>query len=231
MNKNYDAIIIGAGMSGLTAAIRLSLMGKRTCLLEKHGKTGGLNSYYSRGERSFDTGLHALTNFFEKKEHTPLRSILKQLRIPLDALKLIPQNKSRVVFPQTQLSFSNNIELLKEEISHKFPQEIDGFCYFLKILPTYAQAGASQKFVSTNQTLKEYLQNQLLREMLCYPVYSYGNADENDMNFSLFSMLFRSIYLEGLARPSGGIRPLLQILQEKLEQTGGILRLRCPVEK
>ena len=231
MNKTYDAIVIGAGMSGLAAAIRLSLMGKKICLLEKHSKSGGLNSYFARGKRSFDTGLHAVTNYFEKKEQTPLRSILKQLRIPLDALNLSAQKKSRIHFPQANLSFTNNIEDLKEDISSKFPQDIDGLCRLLAVLPTYAQAGEFKSFVSTNDTLKKYINESLLREMLCYPVYSYGNARENDMNFSLFSMLFRSIYLEGLSRPTGGIRSLLQILQDRLSESGGELRLRCPVEK
>ncbi|MCY4524951.1 MAG: FAD-dependent oxidoreductase, partial [Halobacteriovoraceae bacterium] len=231
MEKNYDAIVIGAGMSGLAAAIRLSLLGKKICLLEKHSKTGGLNSYFSRGSRNLDTGLHALTNYFKKKENTPLRSILKQLRIPQDSLELYPQNKSRIVFPRQTLNFTNDINDLKEEISQKFPRQINGFNSFLKELPTYAQAGASRYFTSTKLSLKKYMDDPLLCEMLCYPVYSYGNAREDDMNYSLFSILFRSIYLEGLARPAGGIRPLLRILQNKLEQAGGVLKLRTPVDK
>ena len=45
---NYDAIVIGAGMSGLAAGIRLAMFGKKVCVLEKHTIAGGLNSYYQR---------------------------------------------------------------------------------------------------------------------------------------------------------------------------------------
>ena len=66
----YDAIIIGAGMSGLAAGIRLAMYDKKVCILEQHVISGGLNSYYQRrdprgGLIEFDVGLHALTNYIE----------------------------------------------------------------------------------------------------------------------------------------------------------------------
>jgi len=51
---NYDAIVIGAGMSGLAAGIRLAMFDKKVVILEKHSIPGGLNSYYQR--RNFDKG-------------------------------------------------------------------------------------------------------------------------------------------------------------------------------
>ena len=60
---HYDVVIIGAGMSGMAAAIRLSHFGQRVCLLERHNAIGGLNSFYSIAGRKYDVGLHALTNY------------------------------------------------------------------------------------------------------------------------------------------------------------------------
>ena len=42
----YDTIIIGAGMSGLAAGIRLAHYDRRVCILERHSTIGGLNSFY-----------------------------------------------------------------------------------------------------------------------------------------------------------------------------------------
>ena len=53
----YDTIIIGAGMSGLAAGIRLAHYQRRVCILERHRAIGGLNSFYGRGGRTFDVGL------------------------------------------------------------------------------------------------------------------------------------------------------------------------------
>src|SRR3954454_16624167 len=88
----YDAIIIGAGMSGLAAGIRLAYYDQRVCLLERHTTIGGLNSFYRLGGRNFDVGLHAVTNFTPKgTRRGPLARLLRQLRFSWDDFSLSPQ--------------------------------------------------------------------------------------------------------------------------------------------
>ena len=77
----YDAIIIGAGMSGLAAGIRAAYFEKRVCILERHYTIGGLNSFYRLRGRDYDVGLHAVTNFTPPgSRHGPLARSLRQLR-------------------------------------------------------------------------------------------------------------------------------------------------------
>lgn len=38
--KNYDAAIVGAGMSGLAAGVRLAQFDRNVCILEKHSVYG-----------------------------------------------------------------------------------------------------------------------------------------------------------------------------------------------
>lgn len=103
---NYDTLIIGAGMSGLAAGIRLAMFDQKVCVLERHKVPGGLNSYYERKGRKLDVGLHAMTNFAQKGERgRPLTKLLKQLRIPYEKLELSQQNFSRVAFPGYNLAF------------------------------------------------------------------------------------------------------------------------------
>ena len=40
----YDTVIIGAGLSGLAAGIRLAYFDRSVCVLERHTTGGGLNS-------------------------------------------------------------------------------------------------------------------------------------------------------------------------------------------
>ena len=65
-SRMYDTIIIGAGMSGLAAGIRLAYYDQRVCILEKHTTIGGLNSFYRLRGRDYDVGLHAVTNVTPK---------------------------------------------------------------------------------------------------------------------------------------------------------------------
>jgi phytoene dehydrogenase-like protein len=78
----YDTVIIGAGMSGLAAGIRLAYYEQRVCILERHSTIGGLNSFYRLRGRDYDVGLHALTNVTPKGTKTgPLARLLRQLRM------------------------------------------------------------------------------------------------------------------------------------------------------
>ena len=93
-SSHYDVAIIGAGMSGLAAGIRLAHFGKKVCIFERHNAIGGLNSFYSQGGRKFDVGLHALTNFVRPGvKGTPLTKLLRQLRIDRAEFALWNQRK------------------------------------------------------------------------------------------------------------------------------------------
>ena len=61
----YDTVIIGAGMSGLSAGVRLAYYEKNVLILERHTTIGGLNSFYRLRKRNYDVGLHAVTNYAE----------------------------------------------------------------------------------------------------------------------------------------------------------------------
>ena len=45
------------------------------------------------------------------------------------------------------------------------------------------------------------LTEPVLVEMLFCPLMFYGSAREHDMDWGQFSIMFRSIFLEGLGRP------------------------------
>src|SRR5690606_7359657 len=110
--SHYDVAIIGAGMSGLAAGIRLAHFGKRVCIFERHNAVGGLNSFYSQGGRKFDVGLHALTNYVRPGvKGTPLTKLLRQLRIDREEFALCEQKQSRIAFGsrgEISLRFTND---------------------------------------------------------------------------------------------------------------------------
>jgi all-trans-retinol 13,14-reductase len=57
-DQSADAIIIGSGIGGLTAAAALAKCGRRVLVLERHFQLGGLTQAFARGEYSFATGVH-----------------------------------------------------------------------------------------------------------------------------------------------------------------------------
>lgn len=59
--KKTDAIIIGAGISGLFIALALSKEGKKVLVIEKNNFPGGNCRTYKMGGYAVDTGPHAIT--------------------------------------------------------------------------------------------------------------------------------------------------------------------------
>ena len=229
---DYDVVIIGAGMSGLAAGVRLAYFDKRVCILERHQVCGGLNSFYKLGGRQFDVGLHAVTNYVPPQVRSaPLPKLLRQLRLTREDFALRPQRWSEIHFGDRRLRFGNDIELLTQEVAEVFPAQIDRFRKLLAAIDEYDYPALGAPPGPTRQVLGRCLSDALLIDMLRCPVMYYGCAQEEDMDFGQFVTLFKSIYLEGLARPRGGVRVILQALIRKLGEYGGELRTGCGVRR
>ncbi len=229
---HYDIVIIGAGMSGLAAGIRLAHFEKRVCIVERHYAFGGLNSYYKIDGREFDVGLHAVTNYTPPgHRQAPLSKLLRQLRLTHDDFDLRPQRFSEIHFPSQRLRFSNDIELLTSEIATAFPDKVDGFRRLLATIRDYDDVDLSKPYQPTRAVLRDYLGDGVLVEMLLCPVMYYGSAEPHDMDFTQFVTMFKSLFFEGFARPRDGVRTIVKAVVKRFRACGGKLMMRCGVDK
>lgn len=227
---DYDVIIIGAGMSGLGAGIRLAHFDKRVLIVEQHAIPGGLNSYFRRKGTWIDVGLHAVTNFCPPGDkRAPLNRLLRQLRLDRGDLQIREQTVSRIEFPSVGLNFDNSPETLHSEISRFFPAELDGWNRLIQRVRTTDALSLNAGYSSARVVLAEYITSPLLRDIIFCPVMFYGNACEDDMDFNQFCIMFQALFLEGFWRPFGGMRHIISLLTERFCACGGELRLRSPV--
>ena len=227
---DYDVLIIGAGMSGLAAGIRLAYYDKRVCIVEKHYRVGGLNSFYNRGKRKFDVGLHAMTNYVPKDvKLTPLPKLLRQLKLKREDFALCPQRMSAIKFPDKTLKFNNDLDFFVQEVVDNFPAQADNFQRLLKTIFEYDELNLYAKPISAREVVGSIISDPLLIDMVFCPLMFYGNAQENDIEFSQFVIMFKGIYCEGFARPQAGVRQILDVLVRKYMGCGGELKTRCTV--
>ncbi len=229
---HYDTLIIGAGLSGLAAGIRCAYFDQRVCVLERHTTIGGLNSFYRLRGRNHDVGLHAVTNFARPGTKTgPLSKLLRQLRISWEEFDLREQIGSAVVFPGVKLRFTNDFELLRDQIRTEFPREADNFQRLHSHVLAFNELDLSQQVVSARAVVGSFLQNPLLIDMLFCPLMFYGSARPDDMDWNQFVVMYKSIFLEGFARPFKGVRPIMKALVRKYKEVGGELALRAGVRR
>ncbi|MBL8816466.1 MAG: NAD(P)/FAD-dependent oxidoreductase [Planctomyces sp.] len=228
----YDTVIIGAGMSGLSAGVRLAYYEKKVCILERHTTIGGLNSFYRLRNRNYDVGLHAITNYAKPgTKNGPLSKLLRQLRMTWDDFDLCPQLKSSIVFPGVRMQFTNDFSYFQDQVIHSFPAQADGFLRLLKRIDEHDPLNLDRVAVSAREVVSEYIRDPLLVDMLFCPLMFYGSATPRDMDFSQFVIMFKSIFYEGFGRPFEGIRQILKRLVKHFKSLGGQLRLRAGVQQ
>ncbi len=232
MAVRYDTVIIGAGMSGLSAGVRLAYYEKSVCILERHTTIGGLNSFYRLRKRNYDVGLHAVTNYAEPgTKQGPLSKLLRQLRLTWEDFDLRPQLRSSIIFPGATLHFTNQFNYFVEQIAASFPQQIDGFRKLVTRIAEHDALDLERQSVSARQVVSEYIRDPLLVDMLFCPLMFYGSATPSDMDFSQFVIMFKSIFHEGFGRPFEGIRLILKRLVKHFKSLGGHLKLRAGVRE
>lgn len=233
--SHYDVVIIGAGMSGLAAGIRLAHFGRSVCIFERHNAVGGLNGFYSIAGRRFDVGLHALTNFTRPGVRgTPLTKLLRQLRIDRAELDLCEQRGSRVTFGSTggvSLRFTNDFAVLESEVAARFPAQIDGFRALVAAVRAFDDVSLDAPAESARAVVRRHITDPLLEDMLFCPLMYYGSATERDMDFGQFVIMFKALFLEGFARPLEGVRVILRTLLAKYRAAGGERRMKCGVRR
>ena len=222
----YDTVIIGAGLSGLAAGIRLAHYDKNVCIVERHTVVGGLNSFYRRKGRTIDVGLHAMTNFVPRdRKRAPLNKLLRQLRLGYDDLQLVPQHYSTIRFPDVELRFANGMGEIESEVERAFPGQLDGFRRLVAAVEAFDAFSLETRELSARRVLAEHLTDPVLTDMILCPLMYYGNPQAHDMDFAQFCIMFQSVFMEGFCRPRGGMRRVLGMLRDRFRSCGGELRL------
>jgi len=228
---DYDVLIIGAGMSGLAPGIRLAYYGKKVCIVEKHYRVGGLNSFYNLGGHKFDVGLHAMTNYVPQGiKLAPLPKLLRQLKLKAEDFALCPQLMSVIKFPNRTLRFNNDLNFFVQDVVDNFPTQADNFQKLLKTIFEYDELNLYAKPISARKVVSSIISDPLLVDMILCPLMFYGNAQEYDMELGQFVIMFKSIFCEGFARPQAGVRQILDVLVKKYKACGGKLKMKCAVE-
>lgn len=95
--NNFDIIVIGAGLGGLTAAACATKEGKRVLVLEKGLTPGGSATSFTRGRFEFEASLHALSGFSNSQGVGDVRIIFDELGITNKIEWCEPKNAFRII--------------------------------------------------------------------------------------------------------------------------------------
>jgi prolycopene isomerase len=168
MKRGYDALVIGAGISGLTAAALLAKRGLRVHVLERNRQPGGSCGAFRRLGYTLDLGAAMLFGFGEGG-FNPHRFVMNELEEPLDVYRhramyrLHCGDESIVFWPEPERFFA--------ELKKLFPDSIRELTLFYRDLEKLygTVTSASTLFLSPAETP----QRELLAGLLKHPVLQF----------------------------------------------------------
>ncbi len=103
----FDAVIVGAGFTGLTAALRLARAGKKVLVLEKDATPGGLaGTFQFRNGVTIEKFYH---HWFNNDEYVP--SLARELGVE-DQIVTLP-SRTGMYFNKRHWKLSTPLDLLR----------------------------------------------------------------------------------------------------------------------
>ncbi len=184
---DYDVIVIGAGLSGLTAASLLAKRGVKVAVIDRAYCPGGSCGVFKRDGASFDQGSAMLYGFGEKG-FNPHRFVFNCLEEPFDVIR--HDMLYCVNFDGHRVRFWADIDRFADELAAIFPSERDAIRRFYRDLsrlyehvmvenPNYATADEADRKTSLRS---------LLRHPLSYARFlSYLNRDARSLLAKYFT--------------------------------------------
>jgi phytoene dehydrogenase-like protein len=241
---NYDAIVIGGGVAGLTSAAYLAKAGYKTLLCEKESKCGGLVNTFERDGFVFDGGIRALEN------SGVVLPMLKQLGLEIefvrnrvsigiedrviwiDSRENIPDYQTLLteMYPESRAEIAEIIARIREIMKYLdvqygidnpiFLEMTRDRGYLVKvILPwMFKYAFTVRKITRLNQPVVEYLQQYTRNQSLLDIITQHFFRDTP----TFFALSYLSLYLD-YYYPRGGTGKLTERLAAFIEEQNGTI--------
>ena len=252
----WDAIVVGAGLGGLSCATVLSKQGLKVLVLERHNKVGGYAHQFVRKagpgvEYRFDVALH-ITGGFD--EGTPMRLMFEDLgvwdRIQVKRLDKIMHS----VFPDFEFTIPANKGLFRQRLIDRFPADRDGVDSLLDTMDRFGEEltamrskrgprGASPAdFTQAYPTVAKYMTASLRELVLDHTknekigavfgqLHGYLGLPPKRLSAFVYLQILLNFFNEGAYYIQGGGYALSRAFLGCIEEQGGKIMTRTEVAR
>lgn len=249
----YDVIVVGAGLGGLAAALKLAKEGTRVLLLERHNLPGGFATSFVRGRFEFEVSLHELSDIGPPDRKGAVRRILEdELLLDIDFLP-VPEAYHLILEDEgINLSLPFGVDNFIEAIAGQVPGCRDALSSFMADCRQVSRAlsylgtvkgppdldllsNEYPEFVATagytvDEVVERYNLPPKVRQMI-YPYWCYIGIPTNRLSFTIFAVMLYSYLSKGAYIPRLTSHGLSTAMEMRLRELGAKILYNSKVEK
>ena len=250
--QNFDAIVIGSGMGGLTTAALLSKINKlKVLIIEKHWVPGGqTHAFHRKGKYKWDVGIHYVPGLGENEMARELFDYISDGKVKWNKL---PFEFEKFIYPDFTFTVpADKNQYMNKLISH-FPDEeknIKKYFRDIAAVSRWASMDIAKKatplfirfflnlfnltnrkkaLTTTSDYLNSHFKNEKLKALLASQWGDYGLPPAKSA-FAIHALIAQS-YLEGAYYPQGGGKSIACAIKSVIENAGGKILLNSEVKE
>lgn len=250
--NHWDAIVIGSGIGGMSAAAALSKVGHKVLLLEQYKTLGGLTHSFSREGFTWDAGIHYLSGVAPGDRTREIIDWLTHTPIEFTSMGAVYDNLH--IGDAPPLSLSRPFEAQERDLKDRFPGETEaieawtaalkeGLEAMLMILPTRAMPELMGSVLqwwhgraigrwcgrTTQQVIDEITNNPDLATAFAAQWFDHGGRPSK-ASFAMHAMISGSYLQSGAWYPVGGGEVIGERILPTITAGGGEVRAGVRVE-
>jgi prolycopene isomerase len=249
-DERFDAVVIGAGLGGLSTAGYLARAGKRVLVLEHHSIPGGYAHEFKRRGFRFEVSLHAIDGVQPGGWAYPvLRDLDVFSRVEFHSLDPF----YTVRFPEHEVVVHADPFAYESELVRHFPDEaagirslIDGMIRVFSETRRFWEDGKMgtrpvleqmpgrypHMLEAMNQSWADFMDRHLddpQAKAVISTLWGYYGLPPSSLNAATFILPWVSYHFFGAFYPSGGSMAISRALEEDVTSHGGEIRYRQTV--